>query len=255
MAAKRAPVKTSAAVLSSPILDAIGIAIISGEMAQGDTVTLDALQKRFDVSRTTARDVMRVLESMNLVQSRRRVGLVVQPPETWNVYDARLIRWRLDGPHRDAQLRSLTELRVAIEPIAASAAAQFAEDDDRERIVELAATMRSVGEAGDLEEFLRLDIAFHALLLRASKNEMFAALTDVIAEVLAGRTHHGLMPSSPVDEALREHELIAQAVANREPDAAEQHMLAAVAEVREALRQGDVPSAEDSAGTVQGSPV
>lgn len=229
-------VSTSAAVLSSSILDTIGVAITSGEMNEGEVVTLDTLQRRFSVSRTTARDVMRVLESMNLVRSRRRVGLVVQPRGAWNVFDARLIRWRLDGSQRDTQLRSLTELRVAIEPLAAAAAARFAETADREKIVEIAAEMRKVGEAGDLEEFLRLDIAFHTLLLKSSKNEMFAALTDVIAEVLAGRTHHGLMPSSPLEEALHEHELIALAVARSDPESAEMHMLATLSEVRQTLQ-------------------
>lgn len=228
---------TSATVISSPILDELGLAIVSGQMFAGQIVTLDNLQKRFSISRTTARDVMRVLESMNLVVSRRRVGLVVQPPQKWNVFDARLIRWRLDGPQRTSQLRSLTELRVAIEPLAAAAAATFAKDEDKKLIVDLAAEMRKEGEAGNLDIFLQLDIKFHSLILRASQNEMFAALTEVVVEVLRGRTHYGLMPSSPTEVALHEHELIAEAVSNGNPEDAEIHMLATLSEVRQSLRE------------------
>lgn len=225
----------SAAVRYRPILDALGVEITAGTRAPGDVMTLEQLQHRFGVSRTIAREVMRVLESMHLVRSRRRVGLVVLGPDAWNVFDARLIRWRLDGPHRDAQLRSLTELRVAVEPFAASAAARYATDAQRRTLVDLAAEMRRHGEAANLEEFLRVDIEFHSLVLRATRNEMFAALTDVVAEVLAGRTHHGLMPAAPKQEALDAHDQVAQAVFRGNPEAAEESMYRAIAEVREAL--------------------
>ena len=41
---------------------------------------------------------------------------------------------------------------------------------------------------------------------------MFGALEDFVAEVLAGRTHHGLMPAHPVPAALDAHEGVAHAV-------------------------------------------
>lgn len=228
--------KPSAAVGYSSVVDAIGRSITSGEMATGAVLTLDRIQARFGISRTIAREVMRILESLGLVTSRRRVGLIVQPPASWNVLDGRVIRWRLDGPDRSAQLRSLTELRVALEPFAAAAAAEYATEEERAELVTLATRMRSYGEAGELEPFLDLDIRFHTLILRATRNELFSALTDVVAEVLAGRTHHGLMPPSPVPEALDAHEQIAQAITEHDSAAAEVAMHSAIAEVRETLR-------------------
>ena len=229
--------KESAAVLYTPVLDSLGIAITSGASPVGTVLTLDDLQQTFKISRTIAREVMRILESMKLVRVRRRVGIIVRSPDDWNVFDARIIRWRLDGPERNAQLRSLTELRIAIEPYAAAAAANNATAAESLRILELAAEMRRSGEAGELEMFLELDIEFHSLMLRASCNEMFAALIDVVAEVLAGRTHHGLMPALPADEALEAHERIAQAVADHDPVAAEAGMHDALFEVRDTLAQ------------------
>ena len=46
------------------------------------------------------------------------------------------------------------------------------------------------GPSGDLEAYLWRDKIFHRTLLEASGNEMFRALNGVVAEVLAGRTHH-----------------------------------------------------------------
>ncbi|HEY0217282.1 MAG TPA: FCD domain-containing protein, partial [Cellulomonas sp.] len=189
-------------VLHSSVLDVLGAEITVGTLAEGAVLTLEQIQQRFEVSRTVAREAMRMLEHLHLVTSRRRVGLVVRPAADWLVFDARVIRWRLAGPGRIAQLRSLTELRAAVEPVAAAAAARHADAAEVDRLVALTERMRVLGEAGRLEEFLACDIQFHALLLRAGRNEMFAALTEVVAEVLTGRTRHGLMPDRPRAEAL-----------------------------------------------------
>ncbi|MGH8792280.1 MAG: FadR/GntR family transcriptional regulator [Stackebrandtia sp.] len=225
----------AAPVLHSAVLDTLGMKIVSGELAPGAVLTLERLRQDFGVSRTVMREVMRLLESMNLVVSRRRIGIVVQPATQWRVFDPRVIRWRLDGPGRDAQLRTLTELRIAVEPLAAAAAARHAAAGDRARIAELAAQMRRRGEAGQLEEFLELDVEFHSLLLRSCRNEMFAALTDVVAEVLAGRTHHGLMPKAPEPIALDLHEQVARAVQAGDALDAESAMYELVQEVRAAI--------------------
>ncbi|MPZ00515.1 MAG: FCD domain-containing protein [Actinophytocola sp.] len=221
--------------LHDSVLDAIGVRITSGELAAGDVLTLEAIQARYGVSRTVARETMRLLESRGLVTSKRRVGITVQPMSSWQVFDAKVIWWRLSGPDRDAQLRTLTELRIAVEPLAAAAAARGASAAERERAVELATAMRERGEAGELAEFLDLDIEFHALLLRAGGNEMFAALTEVVAVVLRGRTTLGLMPHKPVAKALDLHEAVAAAVADGRREDAEDAMRELLAEVRDAM--------------------
>lgn len=221
--------------LHAAVLDSLGRAIASGEVPTGTPLTLEGIGTQHGVSRTVTREVMRMLEGLGMVRSRRRVGLVVLGIEDWNVLDPRIIRWRLQGPGRDAQLRSLTELRHAVEPLAAAGAARHATPQVRGELLDLARRMRATGEAGDLTEFLALDIHMHELLLRASGNEMFGPLADVVAEVLAGRTHLGLMPPSPVPEALEAHEAVARAVADGDPAAAEAAMSAIVGEVRSSL--------------------
>lgn len=230
--------------LHNAVLDAVGQAITSGDVAPGTPLTLESIGTRHQVSRTVAREVMRMLEGLGLVRSRRRVGLVVLPVEEWNVLDPRVIRWRLAGPGRDEQLRTLTELRHAVEPLAAAGAARHASADERAELVALAARMRVLGSHGDLTEFLALDVRLHELVLRASGNEMFASLAAVVTEVLAGRTHLGLMPASPVPEALDQHEAVAQAVADGDAPAAEAAMAALVGEVRRAL--DPAPDAEET---------
>ncbi|MBU5421773.1 FCD domain-containing protein [Cellulomonas hominis] len=222
-------------MLHSTVLEVIGSEITAGALPEGSVLTLEQIQQRFAVSRTVARETMRMLEHLGLVTSRRRVGLVVRPAADWMVFDPRVIRWRLAGPGRLAQLRSLTELRAAVEPVAAAAAARHADPGEVDRLLVLVARMRELGEAGRLDEFVVCDIEFHALLLRAGRNEMFAALTGVVAEVLAGRTRHGLMPDRPRPEALDAHDAVADAIRARDPEAAERAMTVITTEIRAAL--------------------
>jgi DNA-binding FadR family transcriptional regulator len=172
---------------------------------------------------------------MNLVYSRRRVGIVVQERSLWNVYDPKLVRWRLASDNRAEQYSSLTELRIAVEPIAAAGAARRASAAERAKLLSLAADLRRLGEAGNLEGFLAADIEFHRLLLHSCGNEMFTALEGMVAEVLTSRTKQGLMPFKPRNEALQAHEDVAAAVAGGDAVTAETAMHHILDEVRNAM--------------------
>jgi DNA-binding FadR family transcriptional regulator len=112
--------------LSGNLLNDLGRAIASGEYPAGHVLITTAFGEQHKASRTAARDAMRVLESMRMVTSTRGVGIRVQPVTEWNLYDPRVIRWRLDVGDREEQLRLLTELRTGVEPIAAGLAAKRA---------------------------------------------------------------------------------------------------------------------------------
>jgi DNA-binding FadR family transcriptional regulator len=204
--------------LHGRVLDSLGPAITAGEYPPGSVLRTDELAKDFEVSRSVMREAVRVLESMHLVESRRRVGVTVRPKVEWNVYDPQVIRWRLAGADRPQQLRSLTVLRSAVEPIAAGLAAKFATAEQCAELTECAIGMVANSRGHKLEAYLVHDVAFHRVILAASGNEMFARLGDVVTEVLAGRTHHEVMFEDPDPAAVTLHVQVAEAV--REGDAA-----------------------------------
>src|SRR5919112_2045944 len=103
----------------SRALDELGSAIGSGALAPGHVLTLREIERRFDVSRSVARETVRVLEAMRLMSSRRRIGVVVLPVSQWNLFDPQVIRWRLRSPDRVAQLDWLVELRAPLQVDAA----------------------------------------------------------------------------------------------------------------------------------------
>lgn len=217
------------------VLDSLGRAIVAGEMAPGHSLTLEAIQSRYGVSRTLARDCIHTLESVGVVASRRRVGIVVQPREHWSALAPELVRWQLEADPQGPKLGALTELRAAIEPVAAAAAARRATESQRSGLLALAAAIRSKGAAGNVASYLDDDIAFHGLVLEASHNDTFKALTGIVAEVLSGRARLTGQMQVPQPGALELHERVARAIATGDAVAAESSMRDLVAEVRSAL--------------------
>ena len=223
--------------LHASVLDALGARIVAGELAVGQVLTMDAVDHEYAVSRSVSREAIRVLESMGMVASRRRVGVTVQPRETWHVFDPRLIRWRLEGGERSEQLLSLSELRMGFEPVAAALAAERATPAQCGVLAGAVSDMVVHGASGDLEAYLAADTVFHRTLLEASGNEMLRALGGVVAEVLAGRTHHHLMPSTPNPEAIGLHEAVARAVRMGDATAARDAMRLIIDEAADAMRE------------------
>jgi DNA-binding FadR family transcriptional regulator len=223
--------------LHDNLLTALGTAIVSGEYPPGEVLTLDGVSAQHGISRSVAREAIRVLESMGLVASRRRVGITIQSAEKWNVFDPQLIRWRLESGDRAAQLVSFSELRRGFEPAAAALAARRANPHQCRIMAAAVSDMVVHGRSGDLDAYLLADKIFHQTLLEASGNEMFRALNGVVAEVLAGRTHHGMMPAVPNPAAIELHDNVARAIRLRDEEAAERAMRAIIDEAASAVAE------------------
>jgi len=225
--------------LHASVLDQLGLLMTSGTLPPGHVLRIEELESRFGVSRSVIRETIRVLESMGMMTSRRRVGVTVAPLTNWNVFDPQIITWRLDGSGRADQLRSLSELRRGLEPLAACLAARRATPEQCGTLTGAVMDMAVHGRSGDLEAYLAADIVFHATLLEASGNEMLGAMAGMIGAVLTGRTHHHLMPARPEPTAIRWHADVAQAIQNGDTQAAERAMRDIVDEATSAMLDQD----------------
>ncbi len=217
-----------------PLHDALveqwGFDIVAGRRPPGSRIASDRVAMDVGVSRTVVREAFRVLESLGLVEVRQRVGITVLPPDRWTSYDPRILRWRLAGPDRLEHLRSLIELRSAVEPLAARLAAQRATPQQCGELASAVIGMASTSRAANASAYLQHDIDFHTTLLTASANPMLAGLGTVVVAVLEGRTEHSLMPSVADADALRLHGAVAAAVQSGDAAGAESGMRAIVAE-------------------------
>ena len=231
--------------LHDRLLDRWGAAIVDGTIAPGDRLPAPDLDSQRP-SRTVTREVTRVLEAMGLVTVKRKVGATVNPCRLWNIYDPQVIEWRLRGPDRGRTLHELSELRACVEPMAAQLAAGHADQDQWAKLTRAAIDMVANADRADGPDYLRADETFHRTLLEASGNAMFAALGDVIASVLSGRTRHELMPRKADEKALRLHGDVAALIRRGDAEGARHAMEWIVDESDRAVEQMTRKDSEDS---------
>jgi DNA-binding FadR family transcriptional regulator len=203
---------TTARGLHAHLLDSLGMAFASGQYPSGTILRLDELTTKYGVSRTVAREAVRVLEALRMVRSRPKIGMIVLPATDWNLFDPQLIRWRLAGSDRRSLLGQLSQLRGAVEPAAAALAAVNATAEQRRELVRLAEEMMRLAASRDLASFIAADIAFHRLVFMASGNGLFVHVGEVTASVLNGRVELSLIPPRLDSAALDWHVVVAQAI-------------------------------------------
>src|SRR5262249_4340855 len=102
------------------IAEILGTEILQGIHAPGRNMPPEAeLIERFQVSRTVLREVMKTLAAKGFVASKTRIGTRVLDPGNWNYFDADVLAWRVRIGLDDEFRLSLTEVRQAIEAVAA----------------------------------------------------------------------------------------------------------------------------------------
>lgn len=219
--------------LAGTVSGELGQRIVDGSLEAGRAMTLEAIERDFEVSRSVAREAVKVLESLHLVRSRRRVGVEVRPQADWDVLAPRVIEWHLSGPGRAAELTWISELRSGVEPIAARLACARASGDQCSALTGAVMGMAGAASGPDLEAYLGHDVVFHRTLLHASGNPLIAAHAGVVEAVLRGRTN--LLPFVPNPAAIALHRDVVDAVLAHDGAAAETAMRGIVAEAQEAM--------------------
>lgn len=239
--------------LHAQVLSAIGEDIIDGRYPVGSVLNQEELTARFAVSRSVLREVIRVLQSLGMVEPRQRVGTQVLPRLAWNLMDPQVISWRGRGSEYYVQQRELIELRLGIEPVAARLCATRATAEQLAEIRAAAADMADANERGDERGFLQADVAFHALILRGSGNAVMGHFSGTVEALLRTRVREkrGTITEYTPSSAHRHNEL-ASALGQRQPDEAYQwsfSLLAATLEEFTAEGNGPPNAASSSSHT------
>lgn len=207
-------------------VEALARRILGGEIPEGATLDLVALQSELDVSLTALRESLKVLAAKGMVDARQKRGTFVRARGDWNLLDADVLRWQFEGGRTTeadrALLHNLAEVRAIIEPAAVRLAAERRTADD---LAALDDAIRAMGEDdSDAAHAVAADLAFHRALLAATHNELLVRMEVVIETGLAERdrmVHGALGDDDPVPshravvDAIREHDSAEAAEAMR----------------------------------------
>jgi DNA-binding FadR family transcriptional regulator len=195
------------------ITRSIGMDILTGRFPPGTALPAeDELLQRFRISRTALRESLKTLSAKGMILSRARVGTRVMPASQWNMFDPDVMAWRLEAGVDAGFMRSLYEIRFAIEPAAAALAASRRSDGD---IAQLSARLDDMAKSEDSESFVAVDLAFHKGILAASGNPLMQSIGSVIeaALVAAFRRSAPTRDRQRLMKSVAEHRAIFDAIA------------------------------------------
>ncbi len=229
--------------LTYRIVEDLGIAIVTGRYSESNPFPVEAsLCKQYGVSRSILREAVKMLTAKGLLGARPRQGTWVQPEDTWNLLDPDVLRWLLERKLSFSLLIEFTQMRLAVEPIAASLAATVAPPADKAAVM-AAIDRMAAAERGE-DDPLASDIAFHVGVLRASGNRFYAQLTDLIDTALrfSIRTTNyfkGVKLASVLD-----HKKVADAILAGDAPAAERAMRTLIQEALDLTRSAEAEAAK-----------
>lgn len=169
--------------LTYTIVERLGQAIVTGAYnAKTGFPVESALCEDFSASRSVLREAVKMLTAKGLLAARPRQGTWVEPEEHWNLLDPDVLRWLMERKFSLELLTEFTEVRLAVEPMAAALAARNAKPALLIPIRGAIARIKAA-ERGD-DDPLESEIAFHVSVLRASGNRFYAQLEDLIDTAL-----------------------------------------------------------------------
>ncbi len=209
------------------VVDELGLRIVGGDLGPGQTLPPEAdLSAALGVSRTVVREAIKVLAAKGLVESRPKVGTRALPRASWSLIDPDVLAWQVQAGPDPAFVADLVEVRDFIEPRAAEIAATRATPEERAALVGLQEELEAAGET---PASIRIDLALHAAILRATHNGLLAQMTGaIIAALDAGPVGQVQAPGGPVP-LNHAHRLVVEAIGRADPAGARDAMEALIA--------------------------
>ncbi len=228
--------------LTKQIVELLGTAIVTGRYPPGAQFPVEAdLCSQYGASRTAVREALKVLNAKGLISSRPRRGTIVRPQQNWNVLDPDVLRWILKQGFSLSLLAEFTQMRLAIEPIAAAEAAARGSKEQHEAICRALDRM-AAAERGE-DDPLGADIAFHLAILDASSNRFFISMKPMVEAALQFAIRFtNRAKGIPVGEQA-EHSAIYKAIARRAPEAARKASKALLTEALALIRRNQEEAA------------
>jgi DNA-binding GntR family transcriptional regulator len=187
------------------VAESLRQAILDGSIRPGQKIMDADIAAQMGVSRSPVREALRMLEKEGLVRSTPNRGVSVAELSAEDIVQ-------------------LYAIRSALEGLAAAWACRHVTDGELDELRRICREMRDLLPFASDEarkEFLRKDLEFHALLVSAARLPM---LKDMLASIQMQTRM--IMAAASVSnpgsaEAASEHEMLVEAIAKRDADAAE----------------------------------
>lgn len=193
--------------------------ILRGEILPGQRLPVEAeLSEMFGVGRSTIREALRALASQHLVVTKRGVhgGTFIVEPESSHVGAYLETSLGLLAGAEVITVDQLLEARALFEVPAARFAATRRSDEDLARLRSLST---GDGHAARVTHEFEENEGFHSAVLACSGNHLLQVMARPVFTVLQTRFVRADAPEAFWERVADDHQAIAQAVADQDPDA------------------------------------
>jgi GntR family transcriptional repressor for pyruvate dehydrogenase complex len=215
--------------------------IMTGAWAEGERLpTEQELGRHLDVSRSSVREALRVLEAEGLVEVRRGLGTFVSARSAGRAAPRDMRRWLAQ---RGETLEQVLLVRECIEGLAAELAARHITPTGLAELDRLLAEQRAVLAAATPDDgavvvgLAHLDLAFHLTIAAASGNDIVLEIVDHLLPAFQESNKAMLYLRRRAPEMESEHSVIRAALAEGNALAAGAAMRQHIARVRGELSQ------------------
>jgi GntR family transcriptional repressor for pyruvate dehydrogenase complex len=204
--------------------------IIEGRLAPREKLPPElSLAEEFGVSRTVVREAIQSLRTRGLVTVVQGRGTFASEPGIDTVSQALSTVFQFRG----ASLYDLHEVRDIIEVHVAALAAERASEEDKSELLGCLESMEQV--RGSPRQYVELDLLFHGILTKATRNEVFLLILEPLLDLLRQSRVEGIQIPGGVKRSLRGHKAIYNAVRTGDSEGARIAMREHLRDVRERL--------------------
>ncbi len=205
--------------LSVMVTDAIKEIIEREQLKPGDRLYSEKqLSQKLEVSRSSIREALRMLEVSGVVKVYQGKGVFVSD-QAGSVHSVR--EWIEENAE---SLREHFGVRLLIEPHAASVACQRADEKDIEALQDHYDAFVTHVKAGDVLQAITSDSAFHLAVAKATKNRTLYILMRTMDQTLNEGWYASLHTPGRLTASIEEHKMLLQAIKDRNCTGAEQEM-------------------------------
>lgn len=157
------------------VTDYIKHKIIYKELKPNDRIPTESeLSEILNVSRSSVREALKILEAINIIQIRRGAGTYISEPEDISFSQSLLFKMILNN----MQLKELVEFREQIEVAVVKLAITYATEEDIQGLKNIYNSFLECIETNpdDYKMIHELDLRFHKALAASTKNKLMAEI-------------------------------------------------------------------------------
>jgi GntR family transcriptional repressor for pyruvate dehydrogenase complex len=228
--------------LVDSVIDAINELISEGRFKPGDKFySENELTRKFEVSRSSIREAIRILEVTGQVNVKQGKGIFIadRQQQRFKTFSAWL-------KNSEQEIKDHFEVRLIIEPKTARYAAEKADKADIEKLDEAYKKFLKSADKNDTEAAIIDDGKFHRLLAEATKNTTLHVLMKAITKDLPTGWVSSLYTPGRLEKTIDEHGDILEAVKKGDASAAENamtlHLASALRDITRHLNNESISS-------------